>query len=197
MTFLEELPTSVEVAGGTYFIYTDFRDWIRFDRLLRDDTISDQERAALMLDWFIDELPPPVPEIFQALFRFFLCGKEPEKPGRNQKLVFDFEQDMPMVYSGFVQSYQVNLVQVEYLHWWEFRALLDGLPEDTRMSQIMGYRAVDISKLPKSEQNRYRELQRLYAIGVSGKLPQSLEQRNKELMERARQARERAMGKVP
>lgn len=193
MNFLDALPRQVTLAGRAYPIYTDFRDWINFERLLRDKSLSDSERAALMLDWFSGEPPPPVPDLFESLFAFFLCGGNPPKNEKNPKPVFDYEQDMPNVYAGFIQSYSINLLQIEYLHWWEFRSLLDGLPEDTRLSKIMGYRAIDVSKLPKSERERYRELQRIYALrGNKQQSALSLEDRNREMIERAKDARRRA-----
>lgn len=193
MIFLDSLPETVTVSGKEYPIYTDFRDWIRFDGLMRDQTISDRQRAAVMLDWYKDELPPPASPVYEALFGFYLCGSCSQKTdGKQTKEVFSLEQDLQMVYAGFIQSYQINILSIDYLHWWEFRALLDGLPEDTKLSKVMGYRAVDLSKVPKSERSRYQELKRLFALKQPGtSVATTLEDRDRELLRYAQQARER------
>ena len=64
-----------------------------------------------------------------------------------------------------MQQYGIDLQDIEYLHWWKFKALFNGLAENTQFVKIMGYRAMDISKIKdKKEKKRYRELQRLYAL---------------------------------
>lgn len=200
MNLLEGVPESVEVKGERYPIYTDFRDWINFERLLRDDSLTTEVKAAVMLDFYVDRLPPPCPEALSGLLDFF-SGENRPVGGPSPKRVFDMEKDYSMVYSGFVQTYSINLNQIDYLHWWEFKALLDGLPEDTRLSKAMGYRAVDISKVPKGQREQYRELQKIYSLEPLGKVsatPKTAEDRKKELISLVRAARQRAqMDKMP
>ena len=51
------------------------------------------------------------------------------------------------------------------MHWWEFKALLQGLNDDTQFVKIMSYRAIDLGKIKdKEEKKRYKELQELYAL---------------------------------
>ena len=43
--------------------------------------------------------------------------------------------------------------------------MFDGLKEDNQIVKIMGYRAIDISKIKdKEEKSRYKKLQKLYAL---------------------------------
>jgi hypothetical protein len=82
---------------------------------------------------------------------------------------------------------------VEELHWWAFRAMMDGLPEETRLVQIMGIRTADTSKMSKEMRAQYVRLKQIHALGAAyDKRPKSLEERNAELLERARRARKRA-----
>ena len=49
---------------------------------------------------------------------------------------------------------------VDYMHWWKFRALLDGLRDDTEIKRRMYYRSVDTSKIKnKDERKRIRRIQ--------------------------------------
>lgn len=51
------------------------------------------------------------------------------------------------------------------LHWWEFRALFQGLKDDNKIVKIMGYRGIDLSKIKdKEEKARYKKLKKIYAL---------------------------------
>ena len=59
---------------------------------------------------------------------------EPEKP---VKALYSFEYDYPFILSGFLQCYQINLKTIDYMHWWEFRCLFQGLPKQDKMELIV------------------------------------------------------------
>ena len=64
-----------------------------------------------------------------------------------------------------MRQYGKDLQDIEYLHWWKFRAMFEDLDESTKMAQIMSYRAMDISKIKdKEEKNRYKRLQQIYSL---------------------------------
>lgn len=64
-----------------------------------------------------------------------------------------------------MDQYGINLQTIPYLHWWEFKALFTGLKEDNLIVKIMGYRAMDLSKIKdKDEKKYYKKLKRLYAL---------------------------------
>ena len=51
------------------------------------------------------------------------------------------------------------------MHWWKFKAMFNGLKSDNKIVEIMGYRAIDLSKIKdKEEKKRYKELKRIYAL---------------------------------
>ena len=55
--------------------------------------------------------------------------------------------------------------EVDYLHWFKFKAMFEGLKSDNKICEIMGYRAIDINKIKdKDEKKKYRSLQRQYAL---------------------------------
>lgn len=73
---------------------------------------------------------------------------------------YDFEQDAEMIYAGFYAAYGISLTTVDFLHWWEFMALLMGLPDTTQMGRIMYYRTVDLSQVKDKYQRGFLEEQR-------------------------------------
>lgn len=76
------------------------------------------------------------------------------------KMVYSFEYDYAYILAGFRQCYQIDLRTVDYMHWWEFRCLFQGLPADTEIKQRIRYRGMDLSKIQdKEERKRIRRIQ--------------------------------------
>lgn len=72
---------------------------------------------------------------------------------------------MTNIYSAFIETYQMDLQEIDYLHWWKFKAMFNSLNKDTKIVEIMGYRAIDLSKIKdKEEKARYRKLKKIYKL---------------------------------
>ena len=70
-----------------------------------------------------------------------------------------------MIYTAFLDQYRLDLNDIDYLHWFKFKAMFEGLKSDNKICEIMGYRAIDVSKIKdKDEKKRYKKLQREYAL---------------------------------
>ena len=73
--------------------------------------------------------------------------------------------DADYIYSAFMSQYNIDLQDIEYLHWWKFRALFDSLNENNRLSKIIQYRSMDLSKIKDKEQKKfYKNMKKLYKI---------------------------------
>jgi hypothetical protein len=60
--------------------------------------------------------------------------------GKHEKSM-DFIQDGPLIYAAFMQAYGIDLQKERgRLHWWQFSALLQGLPANTRLVEVMQIR---------------------------------------------------------
>lgn len=95
-----------------------------------------------------------------------LLGKPVPVPKQDKKKVIDFEQDAKYIYASFRQAYGINLFEEHgKMHWKEFLALLDGLPSNTRMKEIIKIRTWKPSKHDSNEyKEQMKELQELYAL---------------------------------
>ena len=62
------------------------------------------------------------------------------KKEADKKKITDFTQDADLIRAAFLQVYGINLYK-DKLHWLEFSALLAGLPEGNRYSEVLGIRA--------------------------------------------------------
>jgi len=63
-----------------------------------------------------------------------------------------------------MEQYKIDLNYTN-MHWWKFKALFQGLSDNTLMVKIMGYRSIDLGKIKdKEEKARYKKLKKIYAL---------------------------------
>lgn len=78
---------------------------------------------------------------------------------------YSYQQDAGIIYASFLQDYGIDLVdQQGSLHWDKFRALLDGLSDETPFQKVVRIRMTDTSKLEGEELNHMIELQDYYQL---------------------------------
>lgn len=153
-------------------INTNFRSFILFELLMQDREIEKEDKIALALNLFYDEIPQDIKKAFDGIVWFYTRGKEikqeknEEKVQKNKKKkIYSYEHDADLIYTAFLDQYRVDLNDVDYLHWFKFKAMFEGLKAENKICEIMGYRAVDISKIKdKEEKKKYKKLQREWAL---------------------------------
>ncbi len=170
---IDRLPTTVEIGGKRFPIASDFRTAILFELLMQDKEATDTEKAlgAFQL-WFAEEMPENVEEATDQMIWFYTCGKKAttaamaERPKAGiPKRIYDFDIDAPLIYAAFLAQYRIDLQDTEYLHWWKFSALFEGLNEENEISKIMQYRAIDLNEITnKAEKKHYAKLQAKYRL---------------------------------
>lgn len=171
MSLLTEVaPQSVMIEGQEYEIDADFRNCIRFEQLMFDPDIQDDLRGILALNLFYPEIPQNVQAAFEHILRLYSAaqGQEQRKASGNsqQKRIYSFEHDSEYIFAAFMADYRIDLNEIEFLHWWKFRALFAGLKPDNLICKIMEYRAADLSKLKGEERKFYQKMQKQYALPV-------------------------------
>lgn len=111
-------------------------------------------------------------ELLQAVYDTQV--KVPDRPQvrKTSRRVLDFELDGEYIYASFMQAYGIDLIREQgKLHWKKFFALFDGLPDDTKIKQVMRIRAADLPSPNKYNQEEIRnliELKSYYALPVVG-----------------------------
>lgn len=197
MNFLiEKLPESLNVCGVEYPIDSDFRTVLRYNKQLDQTSENDPEGIIqCMKIIFREEFPEDILEAIKVLNWFVKCGKTEKKRrpsnrllGINNNTPFDFQMDGEMIFSAFKRNdvYGIDLLEVPYLHWWKFIAMLDDIPEGTRFHRIVDYRTIDTNNknLSKEARDVYSALQRYYKIRAEK------DQRNEELVKALKEGRD-------
>lgn len=195
---IDLLPTSLTVCGAEKQINSDFRTALLFESLMDDPEVSNEDKIIQAVELFFVDLPETKEELTESieqLLWFYRCGKEPneymkrkaeKKKDSNVKepRIYDINYDDDYIYAAFMQQYRINLNQIEYMHWWEFRALFKALTNETEFVKIMEYRGMDISKdLTPEQKAHYKKMKSIYALP-----------RPKEEQERQRSIEEALMG---
>lgn len=68
-------------------------------------------------------------------------GEPMPSPKKDVNRVLDYEQDFEYIYASFMQAYGIDLIDERgKLHWNKFKALINGLPKNTKIVEIISIR---------------------------------------------------------
>ncbi|WP_311538315.1 Gp15 family bacteriophage protein [uncultured Anaerococcus sp.] len=174
------LPKTIDVSGRKVAIETDFRVWIKYEEIM----LKEDEKAQIQVlevintclaeDFKISSLDE-LESLFDGFLWFYSLGKKIDGSQEKKKeeedsefaglsLVYSFEHDWAYIYAAFTECYNINLFTAN-LHWWEFKALFEGLNQKCLFSRIMSFRSMNItSKMSKDEKKYYRTMKKIYAL---------------------------------
>lgn len=160
-------PDSVMIDETEYKIDTDFRTWIGINEAILDINMDSEVRLYLILSVF--EKSPPMEVNLMRSISYFLSGNSTitGKKGTHQKsrYVFSFTYDADYIIGAFQECYGIDLINIEYLHWWHFLALLNALNSQCELKQRIYYRGVKLSEIKdRKERNRIRKIQQAIAL---------------------------------
>lgn len=166
----DELPRSVFIQDGTIEIdiKTDTLTALQCLSMLDNDEIPDAVRISCVVETILAEGEEITPDMYLDAFSAildYLKGFPVEGGTKSREPVFSYSQDHAYIVAAFRQAYGMSLEDIQKTHWWEFQALLTGLPEDTRLSQIMRIRSMDIDpKASPAEKLRIQKAKSLVRI---------------------------------
>lgn len=167
---LDDIEEKVKERIGIEFD-TDFRIAIAFELLMQDNNFTIQSKVYQSIYLFypnvneITDIKKALEDIVWFYSYTIENRKVVKKSEKREKQIYSFEYDNEFIYSAFKTQYNIDLQDIEYLHWWKFKAMFNSLKKDNKIVEIMGYRAIDLSKIKdKEEKKRYKKLKELYAL---------------------------------
>ena len=144
----------IKIEDTIYEVNTDFRIAIECDRIARDKTISDLERAMAIIYTLYGEKGLDNPNHYEKLMSWALdylsLGKEKTS---DKKRDIDLIKDKGLIASSFKFDYKYNPYNMEYLSWEEFYNDLDNLTSNAELGNCCAlnraryWRNFDISKV--------------------------------------------------
>lgn len=182
----EILPEEIEHNGKTYRLDLSYAAVFAAADALADERLTPDIKLRTALEILVPVKHPDDPKLLTAIFD--LIKDERPRPKQDRKLM-DIEQDWGFVCAGFQQAYGIDLYRDKTIHIVRFRALLEGLPKDTKLSEIIGIRGADIPAPTKYNQKQIADLTRLKALyalrGSETSFQEGLERLYKMLSARA------------
>lgn len=169
---IDLLPTSVEVDNKEYKINSDFRTSMLFEIMILDEELDKEEKIINALQLYYPVIPPNINEAVKKIMWFYSCGKDNTKHkgtgSGGVEQIYNYEFDDSYIYSAFLSQYGIDLQDIDYLHWWKFKAMFKALKDDNMIVKIMGYRSLDLNTIKDKEQKaNYRKLKKIYELPKS------------------------------
>lgn len=172
------LPTTVEVDGVAVAINTGHRAGVTFTSVLEDNSLSDEDKLLRALDIYYkdkDISKHDTTALIKAALAFYsydpsayygktksALSKGGGRPRKSKQLI-SYAKDDALIYAAFMQQYGIDLADSE-IHWHKFRALIEGLTEDTQLVKVMRYRSIKLSDVSTEERKFYKEMQDFYSL---------------------------------
>ena len=144
---VDKFPTKAKLGNDIYNINTDFRVGINIMRLYEDNSLNIYEKTEIMLSLLYEkEIPLDLKEIAIEKAMIFLNAGESDKKnndanrdGIKTKRLYSFEKDAKYIYSAIKKSThgEIDLENIEYLHWWKFVYYFLDLDEKSFFSKMI------------------------------------------------------------
>lgn len=174
---VHRLPDTIEVSGTERRINTSYRIWLMVDDIVRsgihygDDDKIYQIISLAYKENQINHLDPEeaVSSVIAAIKFLHDCSKQTSgtnpkyKSKESGKSITDIGIDQGRLYAAFLQAYGIDLCKTD-MHWLQFCALLQAMPDTTMYSKVCTIRATDISKLTGESRASMIDAQNLYKI---------------------------------
>ena len=162
----EDFPSVVLFDGKTYRINPTWMNVLGAIEVLEDTNISDELQLSTALSILVEPGAPLSSRLLKAVFDTINSSKME----KSEKQSMDFFQDWDYIYAAFWQTYGIDLYQYPDMHWMKFSALLRGIPEGTRFSEIIAIREMDIPEPNKhngKQRAKIMEMKSKYALKKS------------------------------
>ena len=143
---LLEYHDHVEVGGCSILINNSHKAYIVALKILRSKDVFEEDKAEALLPLLFKEQVPQGLEN-EAIIAYFDLFAEKKKNGKHEP-TFDIVQDADYIFAGFMQVYGIDLDECD-MKVEKFIALLKGLPSDTKLSEIIKIRTMEVPKATK------------------------------------------------
>ena len=185
---LDRLPDTVNIGGREYPIDTDFRAGIEFELAVQNgaETLAD-----LLCPWYGSVgYPQDIVGAVDAAIWFYRCGVSEDKPQEENRAQaatrrhtqgYCFDMDADAILASFWQAYRIDLTTAS-LHWWVFRALLSGLPEESEFKRRVYIRTCDTKGMSKKQKEQIMKQRKALEIKRPGK-KETLAERDRKMRE--------------
>lgn len=155
----EALPQQIDYEGTTYNLDLSYAVFFAVADVLKDERLMNGQKVELALELFVKDQHPVSYGMLSQIYD--LLKDDRPKSGESY---MDIEQDWPYICAGFQQAYGIDLYQNKTMHILQWQALLQGLPKETKLMDIIGIRAMKVPPPNKHNADQIAEITRLKAL---------------------------------
>lgn len=155
----EPLPCSIEYEGAQYALDLSYSVFFAVADVLKDDRLMNGQKVQIALDMFVLGAHPISNGLLSSIYDLL----KDDRPKYGGPTYMDIEQDWNYICAGFQQAYGIDLYTDKDMHILRWQALLQGLPKDTKLMDIIGIRAAEMPEPNKHNAKQIAELSRLKA----------------------------------
>ena len=140
-------PDQIEIDGRIYNINADFRNILRIFDMLDDENIPEIKKLDLLARWFCEDMPPEnVSEAFLDFISVRQRRESDEVSEEEGEQQFCYSFDAKEIYAGFLSEYNIDLIDIDFLHWYKFKILLENLSPESAFKRKIELRFMDLSE---------------------------------------------------
>lgn len=155
----EDLPDTLDYNGTVYHLDLSYAVFFAVADVLKDDRLLNGQKVKLALDLFITDPHPVDNDLLSNIYDLL----KDDRPTSGESYM-DIDQDWPYICAGFQQAYGIDLYSDKSIHILRWQALLQGLPKDTKLMDIIGIRAMDIPQPNKHNAKQIAEISKLKSM---------------------------------
>ncbi|MBC2318788.1 Gp15 family bacteriophage protein [Listeria booriae] len=181
-----QLANEVQIGDEQYTIDMAFDNILRFIQLLGDKKVTEEDKIEtgikILLDEDLDYEPVVLYKIFKQLLEIIfdadseetkedivydLAGEPlPAEFQKKEKEYYSLTEDAQYIFSSFKHYYGIDLFEEQgELDWRKFKAYLNDLGSDTKFSEVVKIRMMEIpADATEAEKNDIRKLKAAYAL---------------------------------
>lgn len=168
------LNSTISFKGRKYRLNLAFDNVLRMLELQSDWLFNLAQRIVLSVELLAGRKAARLPikeqmALFKQINDEFISTGKPTKKGEPR--VLDFTQDAPLIYASFMQAYGVDLYKERgRMDWRYFIALFQGLPDNTRIREVIVIRKREVPAPTKHNAEEIKALLKakaFYALDIS------------------------------
>ncbi|MCP9357371.1 hypothetical protein KBX49_09100 [Liquorilactobacillus satsumensis] len=174
LSLSKELEHSLVYSGKEYGIDLSFDAVLRWYEMMEETDLTSFEKAEIGFEIFFHSCALDInllvssTELIAKYIQQKPYGNLTSKSGQSVSeptKYYSYTQDAEAIYASFLGQYGIDLVDSQgKLHWDKFKALLDGLNDDTYFKRIISVRVKETNGLEGKELTNLIEAQEYYML---------------------------------
>lgn len=157
MIFIGKQSSVVTVNNKVYHYRDDFKTILNVLRVFKYKNVPESLKVQKAFALLVKERKcQEKAKVLNTIVAHLIPAKGVEESGK----IIDFDIDEGLIYAAFLQAYRIDLRNAK-MPWNVFLSLLEAVPENTKLSEVMSIRAQSIPKVTKYNREEVERLVRL------------------------------------